>query len=148
MAENKDKELAYRVLCGKTPVLDVYFDGSYKIRTDIPEEERSESAKGFHRFFHDDETIEFQEMEQRYREDHNYYGEREYSPPSEDYLKAYRTLQMFDCTPEYMSERDRTEMEIQVFGGADVPWGRVIDGFLAGAVSVYISSDGYIRASF
>ena len=138
MAENKDKELAYRVLRGKTPVLDVYFDGSYKIRTDIPEEERSESAKGFHRVFDNDLSIQAQEIIQGLREDCNYDGERNYSPPSDEYIKAYRVLEMFDRTPDFMDEEIDKDTEVEVFGGAEVPWGKIEDGFLSGATSVYI----------
>ncbi len=148
MAENNDKDLAYRVLCGKTPVLDVYFDGSYKIRRDIPEEERSESAKGFHRVYKRESTIQFHEMVQSLREDSNYDGERHYSPPSDEYLKAYRTLEVFNQTPDYLDEEIDKDTEVEVFGGAEVPWGKIEDGFFSGVVSAYIKDGVIMGISF
>ena len=148
MAENNDKDLAYRVLRGKTPVLDVYFDGSYKIRTDIPEEERSESAKGFHRVFDNDLSIRVHEIVQGLREDSNYDGERHYSPPSDEYIKAYRVLEMFDRTPDFMDEEIDKDTEVEVFGGAEVPWGKIEDGFFSGVVSAYIKDGVIMGISF
>ena len=148
MAETNGKELAYRVFRDKTPVLDIYFDGSFKIRTDVPEEDRSDSAKGFHRVYSSDSTIEFQEYVQRSRERNNYYGKRQYAPPSDEYKDAYRTLQMFDQTPDYMNERVSRFTIVQVFGGAKVPWGRVDEGFHSGIVAAYIRGDGTVSAYF
>lgn len=138
MAENNDKDLAYRVLCGKTPVLDIYFDGSYKIRTDIPEEERSKSAKGFHYMINvaPEGWFEFWLYDKEHRVS-NAPDER-YAPPSDEYLKAFRILRKYDFTPDYMDEDVDKDTEVEVFGGAKVPWGKIEDGFFSGATSVYI----------
>ena len=147
MEENNDKELAYRVIRDKTPILDIYFDGSYKIRTDIPEEDRSFSAKGFHNMLKYTPIEDF-EFWQEVKEGNPILNKMQYYPPSDEYLKAYRTLQMFDFTPEYMGERIRRETEVQVFGGAEVPWGTVAEGFYTGAISVYERGDGTVSVSF
>ena len=147
MEENNDKELAYRVIRDKTPILDIYFDGSYKIRTDIPEEERSRGAKGFYTLLKYTPIEEF-EFWQEEKESSPYPDERQYYPPSDEYIKAYRTLQMFNYTPDYMSERIRRETEVQVFGSAEVPWGTVAEGFYTGTISVYERRDGTVSVSF
>ncbi len=103
MAENNGKELAYRVFRDKTPVLDIYFDGSFKIRKDIPEEDRSDSAKGFHRAYNRDSTIKVLDIIQKARDRGSLGTQRCYSPPSDEYIEAYRTLQMFNQTPDYMN---------------------------------------------
>ena len=138
MAETNEKELAYRVLCDKTPVLDVYFDGSYTIRTDIPEEERSDAAQGFHNWINiaSDDFFAFWLYDKEHRTldgpDERYY------PPSSKYSKAYRILRKYDFTPDYIDKENSRKTEVLVFGGAKVPWGTREEGNMTGAISAYI----------
>ena len=138
MDENKDKELAYRVLCEKTPVLDVYFDGTYKIRTDVPEGERSHRAKKFHKWINvsPEGWFDFWLYDKEHRTLDG--PDERYFPPSDEYLKAYRVLRKYDFTPDYMDEEDDRDTEVEVFGGAEVPWGTIEDGCFAGAIGAYI----------
>lgn len=146
MAENKDKELAYRVLSDKTPIVDVYFDGSYKIRTDIPEEDRGENADG--RIRHLDENAEnIREMVRGYL-DYADHPLLQYNAPSDEYLDAFETLETLMFTPDFMKKEYDSDIEVQVFGGADVPWGKFSEGFFAGAVSVYERGDGFVSVDF
>ena len=138
MAETNEKELAYRVLRDKTPVLDIYFDGSYTIRTDIPEEERSDTAKGFHNLINivPERCFEFWLYDKEHRTldgpDERYY------PPSSKYSKAYRILRKYDFTPDYIDKENSRKTEVLVFGGAKVPWGTREEGNMTGAISAYI----------
>lgn len=138
MAETNEKELAYRVLRDKTPVLDIYFDGSYTIREDVPEEERSVAAIRFHNLMYNmpEDWFAFWLYDKEHRTldgpDELYY------PPSDKYVEAYRILRKYDFTPDYMDEEEASCTEVLVFGGAKVPWETAEDGNITGAISAYI----------
>ncbi|MBR0225785.1 MAG: hypothetical protein IJL92_06990 [Thermoguttaceae bacterium] len=138
MAETNEKELAYRVLRDKTPVLDIYFDGSYTIRDDVPEEERSDAAQRFHNLMYNmpEDWFAFWLYDKEHRTldgpDERYY------PPSDKYVEAYRILRKYDFTPDYMDEEHASNTEVLVFGGAKVPWGTREEGNMTGAISAYI----------
>ena len=71
-----------------------------------------------------------------------------FNASSNEYLEVHYAQETLMFTPDFTDNEYDSDIEVQVFGGTELPWGRGADGFFACASSVYDRRDYAVRAYF
>lgn len=115
MNQTDDKPLAYCVLYDKTPIIDVYLDGTYRFRNDVSAEGETSRAAAYSNLL--SRTLDIHETFLEMEED-CFPEEQSYFSSSPEYAAAFRVLRLFDLLP---GADPSPNVEIQYFGEGK-PW--------------------------